>query len=194
MAILLVRHGETDLNAQRIIQFPDTPLSERGLAQADHLGRHLAGRQIGHILSSDYARALQTATSIEHHTGAPLELNERLRERNFGDMRGTRYTGLDAGIYAPDYEPPAGESWPVFHARVDVAWREVLGTRERMPGGDLVVVTHGLVCDSLFDRVLDAPGDNGDARRVVPNTSFTVIDDAAPWRIRRFACVDHLAP
>ena len=33
MSILLARHGETPSNAARVLQLPDTPLSERGLAQ-----------------------------------------------------------------------------------------------------------------------------------------------------------------
>ena len=42
MAILLIRHGETPGNRDRIIQFPHTPLSERGLEQAARLGQRLA--------------------------------------------------------------------------------------------------------------------------------------------------------
>ena len=33
MAIFLIRHGETAGNANRVVQVPETPLSERGLAQ-----------------------------------------------------------------------------------------------------------------------------------------------------------------
>ena len=40
MNVYLVRHGETDLNARRVLQPPATPLSERGLEQA----RRLAAR------------------------------------------------------------------------------------------------------------------------------------------------------
>ena len=42
MTILLIRHGETALNAARIVQPADTPLSERGIAQARALARRLA--------------------------------------------------------------------------------------------------------------------------------------------------------
>jgi broad specificity phosphatase PhoE len=43
MPILLIRHGETDSNAARIVQTPDVPLSARGVAQAERLARRLAG-------------------------------------------------------------------------------------------------------------------------------------------------------
>ena len=48
-----------------------------------------------------------------------------LRERNFGDIRGTSYADLGFDMFAPDYAPPNGETWEVFHARVDRAWEVV---------------------------------------------------------------------
>ena len=58
MAILLVRHGETALNAARVMQPADTPLSERGLAQARAVARRLAQRgRVAALLSSDLPRA-----------------------------------------------------------------------------------------------------------------------------------------
>ena len=41
MTILIVRHGETDGNAARILQRPDVPLNERGMRQAEQLARRL---------------------------------------------------------------------------------------------------------------------------------------------------------
>ena len=64
MAILVIRHGETDLNAGRVIQWPDTPLSKRGVRQAARLGERLANASIGRIIASDYARAYSTAEAV----------------------------------------------------------------------------------------------------------------------------------
>src|SRR5262245_56485781 len=94
MAIFVVRHGETDLNAARVIQRPTTPLSERGRRQADRLGVRLAALGITRILTSDLARAFETAHAIATHTGAPLMVDPLLRERDFGDIRGTPYDAL----------------------------------------------------------------------------------------------------
>ncbi len=57
MSIYLIRHGETAGNATGVVQMPETPLSERGLAQASLLGERLSDAGIGQILASDYARA-----------------------------------------------------------------------------------------------------------------------------------------
>ena len=88
MALLLIRHGETAFNAERVVQFPDTPLGPQGCDHAERLGRHLARRPLGLIVCSDYARARMTAARIQAHSGAALVEEPLLRERNFGDLRG----------------------------------------------------------------------------------------------------------
>jgi broad specificity phosphatase PhoE len=52
MSIVLIRHGETDLNATRVLQWPETPLGERGRAQARALGVRFAGQRPAAIVSS----------------------------------------------------------------------------------------------------------------------------------------------
>jgi len=42
-----------------------------------------------------------------------------LRERDYGALRGVPYASISGDIFAPDFEPPAGETWAAFHARVD---------------------------------------------------------------------------
>lgn len=192
MSLLLIRHGETDLNASRVVQFPDTPLGANGRRQADRLGQNLAGRSIGLILSSDYARARMTAAAIAGHTGASVFETPSLRERNFGDMRGRAYDDLgDLDLFAPDYEPPNGESWPVFNARVDRAWREVLEHAGRVRE-DIAVVTHGLVVRSLIERVVDTSGHVIEPGLSVANTSVTTVSREPPWRLLELARADHL--
>ena len=86
--LFLIRHGETEGNALRIVQRPDIPLSPRGVAQAERLARRLAAEGIARIVASDYARALTTAEHVRQATAAPLTIEPLLRERNFGDLRG----------------------------------------------------------------------------------------------------------
>lgn len=190
MSILLIRHAETALNAARVVQPPDTPLSERGIAQARSLGVRLAGMGVGLILSSDQARAKMTAERVQEKTGAPLAIAPDLQERNFGDIRGTPYSELRVDIFGPDYEPPGGEAWDEFHQRVDVAWKGIV-ERAAQVEGNLAVVTHGLVCRSLATRRLEVPAQ-------VPqpaawrNTALTVIESIPPWRVSLLNCTAHL--
>jgi probable phosphoglycerate mutase len=169
---------------------PDIPLSARGAAQAERLARRLAAAGIARILSSDLARAAMTAERLRLETGAPLEVDPLLQERNFGDIRGTPYADLPFDLFVPDYEPPGGESWAVFHARVDRAWALVQAVAARTDG-HLAVVTHGLVCRSLAERHLVLPP-GAEVPLAWANTSLSIADGPAPWRVRLLNCVAHL--
>ena len=193
MKVHLVRHGETPLNAVRVLQQPETPLSARGIAQAARVAKRLAETGIAAILTSDYARALATAEAIRAATGAPMEVEPLLRERNFGIHRGSAYHALKVDIFAPDYAPPGGESVPEFEARVGDAWAAVRAAAARARG-PVAVVSHGLVCRTLArDHLATGPGIDVAAARWV-NACVTEID-AAPdrrWTIARLACATHL--
>jgi probable phosphoglycerate mutase len=188
--IFLIRHGETAGNAARIVQLPDAALSPRGIAQAERLARRLVLEGITFILSSDLARAATTAEHVRRATGAPIAFEPLLQERNFGDLRGTPYDQLGFDLFAPDLEPDGGESWSIFHARVDRAW-EAIQSRAAEVHGPLAVVTHGLVCRSLAARHVVLPDG-----QLVPerweNTSVTILGGPAPWRVRLLNCVAHL--
>jgi 2,3-bisphosphoglycerate-dependent phosphoglycerate mutase len=172
------------------VQLPDDPLSPRGVAQAERLARRLAPEGIGHVLSSDYARAVTTARQLAALTAAPVTFEPLLRERSFGDLRGRPYAELDFDMFAPEYAPPNGETWEVFHARVDQAWARVHDLAARTDG-HLAVVTHGLVCRSLAARHLTLP-DGEVAPLRWENTSLTIVECPSPWRVRLLNCVAHL--
>jgi probable phosphoglycerate mutase len=190
VSIFLIRHGETVGNASRIVQLPDSPLSPRGVAQAERLAHRLAHEGIARIVSSDLARAKTTAEHLQRVTGAPLTFDPLLHERNFGDIRGTAYAELGFDMFEPDYAPPNGESWPVFHARVDRAWA-LVQELAAATAGHLAVVTHGLVCRSLATRHL-VLADGVMVPERWENTSLTIIDGPAPWRVRLLNCIAHL--
>jgi probable phosphoglycerate mutase len=191
MAIFLIRHGETVGNAGRIVQVADSPLSPRGLAQAGRLALRLAGEGIARIVSSDLARAATTAERLHGATGAPLSLEPLLQERSFGDLRGTPYAALGFDMFAEAYAPPGGESWPVFHARVDRAWERVQALAAATDG-HLAVVTHGLVCRSLAARRL-VLSEGVTVPLRWENTSVTIVEWPAPWLVRLLNCTAHLA-
>ena len=190
MSIFVIRHGETPGNAARIVQTPETPLSPRGIEQADRLGQRLSGREIGGILASDLVRAAMTAERLADAVGAPVAFDPLLQERNFGDVRGIPYADLDVDLFAAGYAPPGGEDWATFHARVGRAWAHIREASARTRG-HLAVVTHGLVCFSLVHRHFALAG--GEAAPVrFGNTSLTIVDAAPPWTVRRINCTSHL--
>ena len=58
MSIYLIRHGQTDLNAARVVQHPHTPLSEVGLEQARRVGERMRADPIALVLRLGFALRL----------------------------------------------------------------------------------------------------------------------------------------
>ena len=100
------------------------------------------------------------------------------------------YADLAESPFAPGYAPPGGETWEVFHERVDRAWARIREVAAPL-SGHLAVVTHGLVCHSLVSRRLELPAGLG-APRGFANASLTVVEPSRPWRIRLLNCTAHL--
>ena len=87
--VLAVRHGETSWNiAGRMQGHLDSDLDASGRAQADALGRRLAGQTIHHLYASDLGRAVETAQRIAVSTGHRFALEPGLRERHLGLFQG----------------------------------------------------------------------------------------------------------
>jgi probable phosphoglycerate mutase len=191
MPIYLIRHGETASNAARIVQTPGTPLSPRGREQARRLAQRLRSSNASLLLSSDHRRALETAEAIRTELPrAELRIEPLLQERNYGDIRGRAYSEIGVDILGPDYEPPGGETWSDFHARVATLWPLITGAAQEIEG-DLIVITHGLVCHVLATRHLRLA-----AGLTVPahwrNTAVTILDGEPPWTVRTINCTAHL--
>lgn len=192
MALLLIRHGETALNVARTYQPADTPLSVRGIAQADALARRLACMGVGAILSSDLPRALRTAQVISAMTGLPIETTGLLHERNFGDLRGRSHDSLGYNAMFDEAAPPNGESGPVFRQRVGQAFELVLERHTRLGGsGHLAVVTHGLVIHALLAGPVGLTAERGLPTRIA-NTSLSIIGAEPPYGLELLDCSTHL--
>lgn len=191
MSIILIRHGETAFNAARVMQPPDTPLSERGRRQAEAVARRFSAAGIGAIVSSDLARAVATAQAIAEVCGLTIRFSPLLQERNFGDLRGLPYDGLGYDPISMAEAPPGGESMAMLHDRADRALdflREVSAGLE----SDLLVVSHGYFIRTLLARRVEMP-DAMAAPLRIDNTSISVISRDAPHRASIVNNTDHLS-
>ena len=187
----MVRHGETDGNRNRIVQTPDTPLSVLGQTQADKFANAYAHISASHILSSDYTRAQSTALALHEKINCPFSLNELLRERNFGELRGQAYDSIAVDFFAEDYHPKGGESHAQFVARVKHAWQYITELANEQEG-DLVVVTHGLVLRSLLFDILKIPQDSL-VQADIKNTCVTKISKQDHTNIALLCDAAHLS-
>jgi broad specificity phosphatase PhoE len=153
-AILLIRHGETEWNLQRRFQGrSDSPLTERGIAQAHAVGQFLSSLpavQSAELVASPQGRARRTAEIIAEHLPAARELrfDDRLRELSLGCWDGLIYSEIAEqcpGVFDGDgryqwyFHSPDGEHYDVFASRLN-EW-----LREWVAHSLVVVVTHGIV-------------------------------------------------
>lgn len=192
MNLLLIRHGETALNVARVLQPADTPLGERGIAQAGALAQRLANHGLRGVVSSDLPRAWSTAAAIGRATGLVVEATRLLRERDFGDWRGCRYDALPFDPLMATESPPNGESSADFERRVAAAWELIL-QRQHLLGGPLAVVTHGLVIRRLLASQVRL-ADGMSAPTHLSNTGLTIVDAEPPHRVQLLDCTAHLLP
>lgn len=106
--IILVRHGETELNVRGIyFGHMDPPLNEKGKDQAQKAMEILKDVDYDKIYTSDLNRAFETA-NIVNHKNIELVSTESLREINFGIFEGYSYKELQEKY--PE-ELRASEDW-----------------------------------------------------------------------------------
>lgn len=86
MKLHLIRHGQTDANIGDFAQGNvNNPINATGEAQARELAKHLHGRTFDAYYVSPMRRAQQTA-EIATEGRADFKVDDRLRERNFGEL------------------------------------------------------------------------------------------------------------
>jgi broad specificity phosphatase PhoE len=215
LALTLVRHGESEGNladaqarergAERLEldqRDADVELSGTGREQADAVGRHLASLGEGDrptlAITSPYARAHETARRAVGDTHLQLIVDERLRERDLGQLDGLTGTGIRQ-LYPEEaerrskvgkfyYQPPSGESWADVVLRV----RSLLSDlRQGFEHERLWLFTHQAVIMS-FRFVLEGLGEADlldlDRSRPLPNCSLTTYERSSDGlELRQFA-------
>jgi len=190
MSLYLIRHGETALNAARVLQPADTPLGPLGLRQAEAIARRIAGLGIAAIVSSDQRRALQTAEAIAAATDLPVATDALLQERNFGALRGLPYDTLGFDPLTMTQAPAGGESMSAFTRRIARAFARLLTLRARTDG-PLAVVTHGLVIQAVLQAHVTLPVGMAPPQRI-GNTSLTIASAQPPHIVTLLDSTSHL--
>lgn len=199
--LCLIRHGETEWNAERRIQGQiDIALNETGRHQAEAAGRWLRTAGIVALYSSDLQRARTTAEAIGRALGLTPTLVPEMRERRYGIFEGLTYAEAQArhpdGYAAfegrnADYAFENGESLRAVYARVTGKLQAIAAAHA---GKTVAVVLHGGVLDVINRFVrgnpLEAPRDF-----LIPNAGLNWICTVdGCWHIETWGETAHLAP
>ena len=162
-SMLLLRHGQTAMSVdKRFSGSSNPPLTELGLVQAAAAARHLAGSGATVVVSSPLTRARQTAATVADVLGLDVEVEEGLRETDFGDWEGCTFREvrerwpleMDQWLGSTAVAPPFGESFDDTTTRVRQARDRLLA---RHGGKTLVVVSHVSPIKTLLRIALEAP-------------------------------------
>jgi probable phosphoglycerate mutase len=159
--ILLIRHGETDWNAEKRLQgHLDISLNAEGQRQAAALAEALSSEPLDAVIASDLLRARQTAQQIAAARGMTVQIESGLRERCYGAFEGMLYADIGqrypeafAAWKSRDMDARFPQGRHVAETLREFAERAV-GTIVRLvrQGGyrKVAIVTHGGVLECAY--------------------------------------------
>ena len=147
--IYLVRHGETAMNARKVMRGWDDPkLNEEGRMDAQQVAKALKGVRLDSAFSSDLRRATETMQTIEkaQEKKPRTVVTELLRTIDVGTWTGKPLDEMEPKLLKlqdrwrtdPSAAAPGGESWAVFQGRQIKAWKQILAA----DGDNILVVAH----------------------------------------------------
>lgn len=196
-SLLLVRHGETDANTTLVWHgSTDTPLSERGRAQARRVAEHLRAVEggAGALYTSPLQRAAHTARAIAAALHLEARVEADLAEYGLGAWEGRPYRELlEVEDFwrrireEPDFAPDWGESVRRVAERVAGALRRIAAAH---PGGRVVVVSHGGALSLGLGWLLDETPSSWS--RVMANCAVSELVLGPAPRLARFNDTRHL--
>ena len=155
MKLYVARHGETEWNRlNKVCGRTDSPLTDKGLQQAQLLAERLDSCSIDVIIASPLSRAQETARAVAERKHLPVLTDERLIEQDYGVYEGVQRDDRDflnnKRMFA--YRYPGGESM------MDIARRTydlIIETRETYPDSSVLFVCHNGICSVICSYFMD---------------------------------------
>ena len=198
--VLLLRHGETDWNADGRWQgHGGAGLSRLGRRQAEHTAAFLAATRpdIAAVVRSDLERVAETTAPVLERIAVPVEVDCRWREIDVGTWSGRTHeevramdpVGYDAWRTGGDPRRGGGETDADLRVRVAAALEDLAGG-----SGTVLVVTHGGPVRHAVAEALRLPA--GAHRRLVGagNCSLSELRvEAGHWALAGYNERAHLA-
>jgi probable phosphoglycerate mutase len=159
LRIYLTRHGQTEWNLKGKMQgWKNSDLTEKGIGNAQSLGRSLKDIDFDKIYSSSAGRTLETSKHIRGDREIEIIADDRLIEMGFGIWEGMEHEEVKK-IYAQQhknfweaphlYTPIDGEEFHEVKNRVDSILEEII----RKEKGNVLIVTHAVIVKVILSKV-----------------------------------------
>lgn len=152
-----VRHGETLFNQlERMQGWCDSPLTQRGIQQAQEARQHLLSIPLNRAFSSTSERCVDTANIILSGRNVPLITTKGLKEVSFGRWEGEKTSLIQQELLqhrqTQDYSDVGGESKEEIRRRIRQIFEQILAACNDQE--HVMIVSHGAyflqMCEELF--------------------------------------------
>ncbi|MFG6667758.1 histidine phosphatase family protein [Halomonas sp. HNIBRBA4712] len=183
---LLMRHGHSQANEQGlIVSSPERGLDAFGLSatgerQLDEVVENWAWPVPSRIVHSDFLRTTETAGRVAKALGVPVEKDERLRERYFGEFDGQKVACYE-GVWVLDDSNAEHASHGVEPvARVAARMQAVIEALEaRFEDETILLVSHGDPLQILLTAIAGKPLTGHRNQTPLEPASITLVDKSA---------------
>lgn len=198
--LVLLRHGETTWNAAHRIQGQvDSPLSERGRAQAARVAPELVRFAPVALWSSDLQRAAHTGQAVGRLVGVDVRHDPRLREFALGEREGTTHEAY-AAAHPDEYDDfvtgrwssvPGAEPLSAVRARIEECLADLADLLA--PGQCAVAVAHGAALRVAVEALVQGTETEPSAFAGMSNCGYAVLRerlrgrvDEPRWRLQAY--------
>ncbi len=196
MKIILVRHGQSTANKERIRQgHLDYPLSELGEQQAAELGQQMKKEKFlcQGVYSSDLSRASKTAEIITEILELEVtKYDKRLREMHLGDHQGKKNDDLtiEDNLHAEkvwknhEIKFPNGESVNDMNVRVREAFDEIVESHKE--SDTVLIIAHGGTLFQIISHILNLFPETDEWFSNCSYNELVRVKKSNPWQLTMF--------
>lgn len=169
MRLYIIRHGETDWNARKLLQGgSETILNENGRRLAVMTGDALAEVAFDKAFSSPLKRAMETTRLVLGNRDIEIVAEPRIREISFGIYEGKCYHPdqmeipkevIDAFFHDPEHytAPEEGEELSSILARTREFYEELI-CDETLADANVLISAHGCAVRALEQSIDSSKG------------------------------------
>jgi probable phosphoglycerate mutase len=187
MRLVLIRHAHSEANAAGILsgRLPNVHLSEKGMAQSEHLAVRLGNFPVANLRISPMERCFETISPWINSVVLPINpkfepmIDQELTEVDYGSWSGKKLAVLSKNkLWKTVQESPSrmyfpnGEGIAQMQSRAMKSVHEAVSVKTK---GSAVLVSHGDVIKSIVASALGMHLDEFQ-RIVIDPASISILD------------------